>query len=690
MENELRSRAIERALKFPGRQKLTMSTTSRAVFLSYASEDASAAQRIAEALRAAGIEVWFDREELRGGDAWDQRIRQQIRNCRLFVPIISAHSEARLEGYFRREWKLAVDRTDDMASEVAFLVPVVIDDTPNPSAHVPERFRHVQWTRLRGGEPTPTFVGLFRQLLTPTSPSSEASQGAQASGDRTAVQAQAAHLRSPRRRTVVIIGACAVAIVAFAYFAYNRFGHPGPPAASTTVAVADKSIAVLPFVDLSEKHDQEYFADGMAEEIINLLVTVPELKVIGRTSSFQFKGKTDDLRTIGSALGTAYVVEGSVRRAGDHLRVTAQLVDTRDGTHRWSQTYDREVVDVLKVQDEIAAALVRALQLEVTPFSHSQGQALVRNSEAYDSYLRGLHALNRYNQGGFEEAAANFRHALELDPSFAPAGGALALALRDLVDYGFVPQQAGWEQARAAAEAALKLDPNSAIAHAVLGNVYTEFEWDWLAAARELKTAVSLAPNYPPVLGFVAMERLALGQWGEALHFLDAATTADPLDPTVYVYRAWTYVRMGRLAEAESAANRALEIDPTMAWGHYYLGNVLLMRGRPEQALPEMQRETHVGAQQQGLAVVYQALGQTKEADAAQARLGIESATLWPMGIAEAYAFRSQNDRAFDWLDKAYATKDASLWSIKGDPLLQNLERDPRYGAFLRKMNLPE
>ena len=422
---------------------------------------------------------------------------------------------------------------------------------------------------------------------------------------------------------------------------------------------------------------------------MNLLVKIPELKVIGRMSSFQFKGRTDDLRKIGTTLGTAYVVEGSVRRSSDHIRVTAQLIDTRDGAQRWSETYDRDASDVLKVQREIATSLVRALQLEVTPFGHSQGQAPVRNGEAYDSYLRGLHALNRYDQGGFEEAVANFRHALELDPSFAPAAGALALALRHLVDFGFVPQQTGWEQARAAAEAAFRLDPNSAIAHAVLGNVYTEFEWDWLSAARELKTAVSLAPNYPPVLGFAAMERLAVGQWSEALRFLDAAVTADPLDPAVYEYRAWTYLRMGRLAEAESAANRALEIDPTMTWGHYYLGNVLLMRGRPEEALQEMQRETHFGAQEQGLAVVYHALGKTKEADAAQARLAIESAALWPKGIAETYAFRGQNDRAFDWLDKAYATKDADLWSIKGDPLLQNLEGDPRYSAFLRKMSLP-
>jgi adenylate cyclase len=667
-----------------------MTEPAKAVFLSYASQDAEAAKRICEALRAGGIEVWFDQSELRGGDAWDRQIRKQIHDCALFIPVISTTTQRRAEGYFRLEWKLAVERTQLMSERIAFLVPVVVDDTGDAQADVPDAFRAVQWTRLPGGETSPAFMARVAQLLSQNEPQ-VAVQARRSTGSASAFRSPTPTAAVSRRSILVPLVIGAVALLGVSYFVLDRFVLSKRSAGSLSAlsAIPEKSIAVLPFVDLSEKKDQEYFADGMAEEILNLLVKVPELKVIGRTSSFQFKGKTDDLRKIGTALGATYVVEGSVRRSGDRIRVTAQLIDSRDGTHRWSDTYDRGANDALKVQDEIAMSLVRALQLEVTPFSHSQGQALVRNGEAYDAYLRGLHALNRYDQGGFEEAVANFRQALELDPSFAPAGGALALALRDLVDYGFVPQQTGWDQARVAAEAALKLDANSAIAHAVLGNVYTEFEWDWRAAARELKTAVALAPNYPPVLGFAAMERLAVGQWDEALHFLDAATTADPLDPTIYVYKTWTYVRMGRLAEAERAARRPLEIDPTMAWGHYYLGNVLLMRGRPQEALPEMQSETHVGAQQQGLAVVYQTLGQTTEADAAQARLTIESAALWPMGIAEAYAFRGQKDRALDWLDKAYTRKDAGLWSIMGDPLLKNLEGDPRYKAFLRKMNLP-
>jgi TIR domain len=274
-----------------GESPTSASTPARAVFLSYASEDATAAQRIAEALRAAGVEVWFDREELRGGDAWDHRIRQQIRDCRLFVPIISAHTDARLEGYFRREWKLAVDRTEDMASEVTFLVPVVIDETPNASAHVPDRFRHVHWTRIRGGEPTPALIALISQLVKPRSQIAESSSGVQMAGfPAPSIQAQGdpPKGRIYRRRLAVLAGACALAIIVAGYVAFNRLSHLG--SVVPMVAVTDKSIAVLPFVDMSEKKDQEYLGDGIAEEVLDLLAKIPGLRVVGRTSSFQFKG----------------------------------------------------------------------------------------------------------------------------------------------------------------------------------------------------------------------------------------------------------------------------------------------------------------------------------------------------------------------------------------------------------------
>jgi TolB-like protein len=675
---------------------------SHAVFLSYASQDAEAAQRICEALRAAGIEVWFDQSELRGGDAWDQSIRKQIKTCALFVPIISKHTHERAEGYFRLEWKLAVDRSHLITSHKAFLLPAVIDETSEEEEHVPDKFREVQWTRLPGGVTPAAFVERIRRLLSGESaqePTRTESVAARVSTAPTTPKPVLAFWRSK----AALLATSALLVLALGYLAANRLvlskrgaevgAAPAPAAQSVPATVFNPpphSIAVLPFVDMSENQDQEYFGDGMAEEIVNLLVKVPDLKVIGRTSSFQFKGKTDDLQKVGTRLGAAYVVEGSVRRSGDHIRVTAQLIDTRDGTHRWSDTYDREASDILQVQDEIATNLVRALQLEVASSRFIEERVVPRNGEAYDTYLRGLHALNRFDQAGMEEAVAHFRHALTLDPHFVPAAEQLARTLCDQPSWGFVPPSTGYEQARVAADSALKLHPNSAVAHAVLACVHTWYDWDWPAALQEVKTAIALAPNDPFVLVTAAIEREAIGQGTEALSLSEAALSTDPLHAGAHQIRGWAYVYLGRLAEAERAMRRVLEISPTYGTAHHGLGVILLLEGRPQDALSEMQKETPVGGRSAGLALVYHALHRDHDSDVELARLEAEHATDMAMWIAEAHAFRGEKDQAFFWLDRAYSQKAIFLITVKGDPLLKNLERDPRYKAFLRKMNLPE
>ena len=247
--------------------------------------------------------------------------------------------------------------------------------------------------------------------------------------------------------------------------------------------LGDKSIAVLPFVDLSEKKDQEYFADGMADEVIDLLTKIPTIKVIGRTSSFQFKGKNEDLRTIGSTLGAAYVVEGSVRKVGDRVRVTAQLIDSDSGRHQWSETYDGDMVDVLAVQDRIATGLVRALQ--VTVGADLGAQPTLKSAEAYDRYLRGRHAMDRFDKGGFESAAGYFQQALAIDPTLIRAAEWLAVAHEFMAEFGFVPPREGYEQARASAERALKLDPRSGLGHSMMCTIHLAYDWDWAAAAEE-------------------------------------------------------------------------------------------------------------------------------------------------------------------------------------------------------------
>jgi hypothetical protein len=283
------------------------SVATGAVFLSYASQDVGAAARVCEALRAAGVEVWFDQSELRGGDAWDSKIKKQIHDCALFIPLISAHTDARSEGYFRREWKLAVRRLLDMADDAAFLVPVVIDGTREDKARVPEDFLGVQWTKLPGGETPPEFAFRVRQLLdwdnaTPHAPIEDwAGRFESSTRTQTASVTQRSVLR--RWRVGLALAALLLGIGGGLFWHYQRASDlpaAKPPAASRSVAAPDKtSIAVLAFADMSEKKDQEYFADGMAEEILDLLEKIPGLKVIGRTSSFQFKSQNVDLRTIG-------------------------------------------------------------------------------------------------------------------------------------------------------------------------------------------------------------------------------------------------------------------------------------------------------------------------------------------------------------------------------------------------------
>jgi len=452
--------------------------------------------------------------------------------------------------------------------------------------------------------------------------------------------------------------------------------------------MADKSIAVLPFVDMSEKKDQEYFADGMAEEIIDLLVKVPGLKVISRTSSFQFKGKTEDLRIIGKQLGVAYVLEGSVRKSGDRLRITAQLIDSRDGTHLMSQTYDRDFSDVLKMQDEIAASLVRVLQVEVSEHVLVARSALF-NTQAYTLYLQGLHAKDRFDQQGFEQAVNDFQEALDLDPSFAASAGGLANAYFLLGQFGFMAPSVAFKKAREAAQPALKLDSKLAATHALLGNISIAYDWDWAAASQEIQSALADAPNDAYVLFIAAVQAQVMGQQDKALNFIGASLAQDPLNPSSYLILSYVQIRRQRLVEAQAALRRTLEISPTFIFANYYLGLVLLARGDPHGALEEVRKENDEGLRLAGTAIVDFAMGAKADSDASLRQV-LKTHAQRAYEIAGIYAFRGETDEAFRWLDRAYDQKDPYLYSIKGNPLLKTVEGDPRYKAFLRKMNLPE
>src|ERR1700678_1569315 len=342
-------------------------SSNRAVFLSYAREDATAAGRIADALRGFGIEVWLDQSELRGGDAWDSKIRRQIRECALFIAVISRTTQGRGAGYCRREWKLAVERTHDMAVGMPFLIPVVVDETAESEAIAPDEFMRVQWTRLKGGAPTPQFAELVKRLLdSPRQPSP-----AERPAGRTASAGMPAKGIS---KTVMGLAVLAGIAVAAALFLVSRPRTEEATAAKAPVAEAkpaaapsEKSVAVLPFENMSADKDNAFFADGVQEDVITSLSKVRELKVISRASVLAYRDTANrNLRKIASELGVATVLEGSVRRDGTKVRVTAQLVDARTDENLWAEAYDRDVSDIFAVQAEIAQEIAGALKANLT------------------------------------------------------------------------------------------------------------------------------------------------------------------------------------------------------------------------------------------------------------------------------------------------------------------------------------
>jgi TolB-like protein/Tfp pilus assembly protein PilF len=532
-------------------------------------------------------------------------------------------------------------------------------------------------------------------LSAPESGSAQAPPDGRGAHARGGQPPAAASVFAAGRRKVALIAALVIMVAATAFIAADKLRphqrvDPAAPSSSIPPArIGDRSIAVLPFTDMSEKKDQEYFADGMAEEILDLLVQIPGLKVIGRTSSFQFKGKTGDLRSIGTALGANYVLEGSVRKAADRVRITAQLIDTQDGTRAWSGAYDRDFGDVLTLQHDIALGIARALQVAVGA-DESQKERNPVNAEAYTLYLRGRFAADRGDDAGFQEAQADFTQALALDPSFVQAAEELANAYAGHAANEFVPSGIGWQRAREAAEHALRLDPHSAAGHGVLGMRLALYEFDLAAADAEMALALKSRPRDPLVLTSAARLAGIRGRFDAGLRLVNAALTVDPLNPYLLQTQGYIQYYSGRLPAAEAALRRSIEISSTFSANHFGLGQILLAQGRPDAALEEMKLISPDDGRDAGLAMVYHALGRRRESDLSLEQATRRFATNWAYGIAQVHAYRGDRDGAFHWLDTALAQRDPDLQLVKADPLLNNLHGDPRFGLFLRRMHLAD
>jgi TolB-like protein/Tfp pilus assembly protein PilF len=535
------------------------------VFLSYAREDSPAAQRLADALRSHGIEVWFDQSELRGGDVWDQKIRRQIKECSLFVPVISARTQSRGEGYFRLEWRLAVERTHLMAEGMPFLAPVVVDETPEGGALVPAEFLRVQWIRLPGALPTPQFVAQVRRLLEPPSRGSAAPMPSPA-------PALSAPSRSPSAKWIAA-GAGLVVMAAVAALLLLRKPAPAaqapaaaaPPAASRAPVpgVDPKSVAVLPFENMSEDKDNAFFADGVHEDVLTNLSFVKDLHVVSRTSVMQYRNTTKPIKEIGKELGVAYILEGSVQRQGNKVRVTGQLIDARTDEHVWAKAYDRDISDIFAIQGELAQAIADALQSVITPDTRRLiTRRPTENQEAYDLYLkaRDIRANMDYLVGRADPIIL-LEKAVKLDPNFAEAWGELGSRRAFSIFNGKVGDEA-MRQAKEAIDNADRLAPDDPVVIESLGDFYYYAFRDYDRATEQYNRLASFKPNDATVFMSLGLIQRRQGRIDDAIASMKKAVALDPANGSYDANFLETLVSARHYDETLDEGARQLEAHP--------------------------------------------------------------------------------------------------------------------------------
>jgi TolB-like protein/DNA-binding winged helix-turn-helix (wHTH) protein/Flp pilus assembly protein TadD len=478
-----------------------------------------------------------------------------------------------------------------------------------------------------------------------------------------------------------------VATVAIAgrHFRTARNRANAPPLKNT-------SIAVLPFADMSAAKDQEYFSDGLAEQLINDLAKVSGLRVVGRSSAFQFKGKNEDLRDVGRKLGVANVLEGSVRRDGNHVRITAELIKADDGFQLWSQTYDREIKDIFAVEDEIALSATEALRLKLLGGNGQPVAPNLRsaNPEAYQAYLQAEYFSGRgQSKKDLDKALAYTDNAIKLDEKYAPAWALRSSVQNAMAEGGLTDTTEGFREARDDAERAIALDPALASAYLALARTQIDYDWDWDAAGTSLTKAAVLEPGSVEIFRIRSFLFRILGNLDEAIKLYEQAVTLDPLRTNSHLGRGYLLYVAGRYDESQAALQKALDLNPQAPLVHLTLGKILLAEGKPQQALVEIENEPSDWGKLTGQALAYHALGREEDSNAALAALIAKHHSLSAYQIAQVYAYRGESDRSFEWLERAYKQRDAGMTEIKTDPLLKNLRRDQRYSELLKRMRLP-
>ena len=476
-----------------------------------------------------------------------------------------------------------------------------------------------------------------------------------------------------------------LALAAVTWLAW--FGQAGEHAS----AAKPPSIVVLPFVDLSSDRSYEYFADGLTEELIGNLAKVPGLKVVAKSSAFQFKGRNEDLRSVGQKLGASNVLEGSVSVQGDRVRIRAELIKAEDGFQIWSETYDRNIDDIFAVQDEIATAAISALEVKLLGTNGATDSAGPRtNALAYQAYLQAQDFFGSdSDKSSLTKALAYSDQAIKLDANYGPAWALRSRILSQMAAYAMTEAPEGYRQAREAAERSVALNPNVAQGYLALGWIQMDYDWDWKGAEVSLMKAAELEPGCVEVLRYRSWLYLTLGRLDEALELYKKVAILDPLHARSYSQLGYLHYFLGQYQEAEVALRKASELNPQKELDHVIRGQILLAERHPDAALAEIEGESSPVWKTFGEALAYHDLGRNDDSNTALDKLTASSSKDAAYQIATVHAYRGESDKAFEWLDLAYRRHDAGLTCIKFDPLLNSLRRDPRYAELLRKMRLP-
>ena len=688
-------------------------TQAGRVFISYASQDAAEASRICSALEKAGFPCWIAPRDVRAGQPYAAAIVEAINACRMMVLVLT--KSAIDSPHVLREVERASSKTRPVLS-------IRLDDAPLPPEL--EYFLSAnQWLEASGGAIDPVLPALI-----------EAVRARDSGGAVRAAPPAAAHATAPGatssgattpgtqpKRSAVMIGAVVAAVVigvALVWLLVDRIWlpkHEVPASASSAASTAGASagaaatsaasaptfappphsIAVLPFVNMSGDPKQDYFSDGLSEELLNSLASVRDLRVAARTSSFFFKGKEVDLSDVARKLNVGAVLEGSVRKDGDQVRITAQLIDAVSGYHLWSQTYDRNLKDILKLQTEVATAVTKALQATLLANAAATIElGGTQNPQAFDAYLRGknLIATSVGKSAGLDAIAA-FGEAVRLDPNFAKAYASLALVECGFADYygdgdGAV-SRGHYQLARAAAEHALALAPGLGEAHSALARVLADGFFDFHGSLAEHERAVALSPNDSGVLMRAAWFFADIGRSDAAATMARRGISVDQLNPQAYRYFAIVLDDLHLYPEAIEATNRALSLNPKDTRQAALRGLSQLHLSQDEAARQSCDTPPLDWESRLCLAIAYNRLHRRSDAEAQVAAMKSDQGDASAYQYAEIYAQWGDIPQALDWLESAYRLRDPGMTNMKADIFLQPLRLEPRYLAIERQLNLP-